>query len=107
MKLIVICVFFPPLKSSAAIQVNDLVSEFINQGHSISVITYSNSVKGPYEISKKTGFAPAVTIDPTVAINVNGVVITSSPGPMLNAFKTKNKASVPFPTEIVNFDPFF
>lgn len=53
MKLIVICVFFPPLKSSAAIQVNDLVSEFINQGHSISVITYSNSVKGPYEISKK------------------------------------------------------
>tara|TARA_Y100000991_G_C21957567_1_gene342843 strand:- start:239 stop:1423 length:1185 start_codon:yes stop_codon:yes gene_type:complete len=52
MRLIVICVFFPPLKSSAAIQINDLVNEFINQGHFISVITPDNSIKESYEISQ-------------------------------------------------------
>jgi len=56
-------------------------------------------------MSTKTGFAPAVTIDPTVAINVKGVVITSSFFPISKALRAKKSASVPFPTLIANLDP--
>ena len=38
-------------------------------------------------ISTKTGLAPRRTIDPAVAKKVNGVVITSSPGPILRAIR--------------------
>ena len=44
MKLIVVCVVYPPLKSSAAIQIKDLTLELIKQGHSVSLITPDNSV---------------------------------------------------------------
>ena len=44
MKLIIICVFYPPFKSSAAIQIQDLTFELLNQGHSVSVITPDNSI---------------------------------------------------------------
>ena len=56
-------------------------------------------------MSTNTGFAPAVTIAPIVAINVNGVVITSSFFPMPRAFNAKKRASVPLPTLIANFAP--
>lgn len=45
MKLIIVCVFYPPLKSSAAIQIQDLTLELLNQGHSVNVITPDNSIK--------------------------------------------------------------
>ena len=56
-------------------------------------------------MSTNTGLAPAVTIDPTVAIKVYGTVITSSPAPILSAFNVKSKASVPLPTLMAYFAP--
>src|ERR1051325_4471657 len=49
----------------------------------------------PGSISTNTGFAPSLTIEPTVAKNVKGVVITSSPGPTLRAIKGSKSASDP------------
>ena len=46
-------------------------------------------------MSTKTGFAPVRQIEPAVAKNEYGVVITSSPGPILAAIKGKSRASVP------------
>ena len=59
--------------------------------------------------STNTGFAPAVTIDPTVATNVYGTVITSSPGPIFKAFKDNKfitrsiKHNIFYATKIKNF----
>ena len=50
MKLIVICVFYPPLNSSAALQIKDLVDELVNKGHKISVITPVSNTKISLEI---------------------------------------------------------
>src|SRR5579864_2637302 len=52
----------------------------------------------PSSLSTKTGRAPVATIAPTVAINVFGVVITSSPGPTPSRRRGKLRASVPVPT---------
>ena len=53
MKLTIVCVFYPPINSSAAIQVNNLVDELANQGHSIEVITPDNSIKDSITYEKK------------------------------------------------------
>ena len=52
MKLIVICVFYPPLNSSAAIQIKDLVDELANKGHKVSVITAVSDIKSSLGIEK-------------------------------------------------------
>ena len=52
MKLIIVCVFYPPLKSSAAIQIKDLESELLKQGHTISIITANNLIKDQINIQK-------------------------------------------------------
>ena len=46
-------------------------------------------------ISAKTGMAPRRMIEPAVAKNVYGEVITSSPGPTPEAISAISKASVP------------
>ena len=45
MKLVVICVFYPPLNSSAAIQINHLVEELASKGNIIEVITPDSSAE--------------------------------------------------------------
>ena len=54
-------------------------------------------------ISAKTGFAPVLQIDPTVAKNVKGDVITSSPSPIPNDLSARSSASVPEETPIACF----
>ena len=49
-------------------------------------------------ISTKTGFAPTSAIQPAVAKNVKGEVITSSPGPTSRLIRQFNMASVPLVT---------
>ena len=49
-------------------------------------------------ISTNTGNAPTRAIHPAVAKKVNGVVMTSSPGPMPSAIRLHNRASVPLET---------
>src|SRR5665213_1318202 len=46
-------------------------------------------------MSTNTGFAPACTIAPAVAKNVNGTVMTSSPGPIPSASSASSSASEP------------
>ncbi len=46
-------------------------------------------------ISTNTGMAPTRTMAPTVAKNVYGVVMTSSPGPMPSAIRQTSSASEP------------
>jgi len=47
MNLTVLCVFYPPINSSAAIQINHLVEELAIKGHSVEVITPDCSIKKP------------------------------------------------------------
>ena len=58
-----------------------------------SLAASSKQVSG--SISTNTGVAPARTIISAVAANVNGVVMTSSPGPIPMAIKGISNASVP------------
>lgn len=53
MNLLIICVFFPPFKSSAAIQTNDLAEALKNMGNNITVITPDNSIKKSFQIEEK------------------------------------------------------
>ena len=53
MKLVVICVFYPPLNSSAAVQINHLVEELALQGNIIEVITPDSSTKKDFVIETK------------------------------------------------------
>ncbi len=46
-------------------------------------------------MSANTGLAPSRAIAPTVATKVNGVVMTSSPGPIPNPIKASSNASEP------------
>ena len=55
-------------------------------------------------MSTNTGVAPTLLIDSGVAKNVNGVVMTSSPGPIPSARKLITSASVPELTPIACFD---
>ena len=50
MKLIISCVFYPPLKSSAAIQIKSLVTELIKKGHSVSVITPDPNINNQVKV---------------------------------------------------------
>ena len=49
----------------------------------------------PQNVSPNTGLAPVWAIALTVAMNVSGLVITSSPGPISRAIKAISTASVP------------
>ena len=51
-------------------------------------------------ISTKTGVAPSRAIISPVAMKVNGLVMTSSPGPIPRAIMATSKASVPLETPI-------
>ena len=53
--------------------------------------------------STKIGLAPTWQIASTVAAKVRGVVMTSSPGPMSQAFRAKHRASVPEDTPTASF----
>ncbi len=50
MKIILLCVFYPPLKVSAAIQILDLAKEFRSQGHDVIVITPDSTLKKSFTI---------------------------------------------------------
>ena len=50
MKIILLCVFYPPLKVSAAIQILDLAKEFRSQGHDVTVITPDSTLKKNFTI---------------------------------------------------------
>jgi len=52
MKIILLCVFFPPLKVSAAIQISDLAKELSSQGHDITVLTPDSTLKKSFLIAK-------------------------------------------------------
>ena len=56
-------------------------------------------------MSANTGVAPARQMTSTVATNVNGVVMTSSPGPMPSARSASSRASVPELTPRPYFAP--
>src|SRR6266478_749003 len=58
-------------------------------------------------MSTNTGVAPKRTIAPTVAKNVYGVVMTSSPVPIFSAIKHANKASVPEETPTACEHPLY
>jgi len=53
MKIIVICVFYPPLNSSAAVQINHLVEELASKGNIIEVITPDSSAKKDFILEEK------------------------------------------------------
>ena len=52
MKITIVCVVYPPINSSAAIQISHLVDELANQGHKIEVITPDNSLKDSFSCEK-------------------------------------------------------
>ena len=56
-------------------------------------------------ISTKTGFAPACEIVSAVEIHEFATVITSSPSPIPNIFRTMYMASVPLATPMQCFIP--
>src|SRR5712692_5355282 len=58
-------------------------------------------------MSTNTGVAPTRAMAPTVAKNVYGVVMTSSPSPMFSAIKQANKASVPEETPTPYEQPLY
>ena len=53
MNITIVCVVYPPINSSAAIQVSHLVNELANQGHKIEVITPDNSLKDSFFCERK------------------------------------------------------
>ena len=53
MNITIVCVFYPPINSSAAIQISHLVDELANEGHKIEVITPDNSIKDSISYQKK------------------------------------------------------
>ena len=54
-------------------------------------------------MSTNTGLAPTLWIVPAVAKKVNGVVMTSSPGPTSSALSASSSASVPLAQPIAYF----
>ena len=53
MNITILCVFYPPINSSAAIQMGHLVDELANEGHKIEVFTPDNSIKDSISYQKK------------------------------------------------------
>ena len=62
-------------------------------------------LKSRGSMSTNTGRAPSRWITPAVAKKVNGVVITSSPGPTPSAISAASSASVPEETATARFTP--
>ena len=57
MNLIVICVFYPPIRTSASIQINYLVEESIKHGNIVTVITPDSNIKSSFEIIKENNLS--------------------------------------------------
>jgi glycosyltransferase involved in cell wall biosynthesis len=55
MKIALIADAFPPLRSSAAVQLRDLSLEFLRQGHEVVVITPSSDINRTYSSEKLAG----------------------------------------------------
>ena len=55
MKIALIADAFPPLRSSAAVQLRDLSLEFLRQGHEVVVITPSSDINRSYSSEKLAG----------------------------------------------------
>ena len=53
MNLTLICVFYPPINSSAAVQVHHLVEELARQGHYVEVITPDSTITKPYAFERE------------------------------------------------------
>ena len=53
MNLTLICVFYPPINSSAAVQVHHLVEELARQGHYVEVITPDSTISKPYAFERE------------------------------------------------------
>ena len=64
-------------------------------------------LKVPGSTSTKTGFAPRYPRTSAVAVKVNGVVITSSPGPMPSAHSARCSAPVQCETASACFAPTY
>ena len=60
-----------------------------------------------FSISANTGTAPIIAMASAVAKNVNGVVMTSSPGATPNAFSAITSASVPLFTATACLTPIY
>jgi hypothetical protein len=54
-KFLLIADAFPPLRSSAAIQLRDLSLEFVRQGYSITVMLPDHTIDEPYTFANKDG----------------------------------------------------
>lgn len=55
MQLALIADTFPPLRSSGAVQLRDLVREFIRRGHSICVVLPTSDQREPWKVEKVDG----------------------------------------------------
>lgn len=55
MKIIIISDAYPPMKTSGAVQIRDLVAEFANQGHEVTVLLPDSSIQTSWQIEKAEG----------------------------------------------------
>ena len=55
MQIVVISDAYPPMKTSGAVQIRDLVSEFVNQGHKVTVLLPDSSISSGWDIEKSEG----------------------------------------------------
>lgn len=55
MQIVVISDAYPPMKTSGAVQIRDLVSEFVNQGHEVTVLLPDSSISSNWHIEKSEG----------------------------------------------------
>ena len=55
MRILLVVVYYPPSKTSAAQMMRDLALEFVRQGHQVVVATPSDSVKGTMNITEEDG----------------------------------------------------
>lgn len=49
MRIVLICDIFAPKKNSAAVQLGDLTTEFVNQGYEVTVLVASDQLDKPFE----------------------------------------------------------
>jgi glycosyltransferase involved in cell wall biosynthesis len=55
MRILLIVVYYPPSKTSAAPLMRELAMEYVRQGHKVMVVTPSESVKGAKSVSDEDG----------------------------------------------------
>ena len=55
MRIVLVADTFPPLRSSGAVQLRDLSTEFVNQGHEIAVLVASPSLSTPWVLEDFNG----------------------------------------------------